>query len=38
MLKSGILDCRPVTSEEKGQFYKDSFGIFEILEQFFKFF
>ena len=32
LLKSGILDCRPVLLEEKGQFYKGSFGIFEILE------
>ena len=32
LLKSKILDCRAVPSEKKGQFRKDSFWIFEILE------
>ena len=32
LLKSEILDCRAVTSEKKGQFCKDFFGIFEILD------
>ena len=32
MLKSEILDCRNVALKEQGQFCKNDFGIFKILE------
>ena len=32
LLKSEIQDCSAVALEKKGQFRKDAFGIFEILE------
>ena len=35
LLKSGTLDSWPATLEEKGQFYKDSIGIFKVLQDFF---
>ena len=37
LLKSRTLDSWPATVEEKGQFYKDSIGIFKVLQDFFFF-
>ena len=37
LLKSEIQDCRAVALEKEGQFRKDVFGIFEILEYTFLF-